>query len=163
MALLELIRHTDWAAISAQMICDRADVARSTFCAHYPTRQDLLDDVFAAGAAEVADLSRAGGLEATLLWLAQHLETAAAFHRRLQGSAAGQTIMTRFRRQMQAQFALALNAEHCSTAPRDLEFATGGVFGVLEGWLAGGCREPARTLAGHLAVRMRQCLPVVGG
>ena len=42
-ALLALLQKDDWAEISVQMICDRADVARSTFYAHFQTKQDLLE------------------------------------------------------------------------------------------------------------------------
>jgi AcrR family transcriptional regulator len=156
-ALLALIQERDWAAISVQMICDRADVARSTFYAHYQTRQDLLDDVFAAGEAELAARSQAGGLDATMLWLALHLEDAAGFHRRLQGSQAGIAIMARFRKQMRARFADALSVEGQSLQPRDLDFATGGIFAVLESWLLAGCREEAEDLARQLTALLRLC------
>ena len=156
-ALFHLMQQHEWADLSVQMICDRADVARSTFYAHYQTRQDLLDDVFAAGEEHLADLSRAGGLEATLIWLADHLSGAAVFHRRLQGSTAGHAIMTRFRRQMRARFAEVLAAESHNISPRDLDFITGGVFSVLESWMQGGCREPTQPLVLHLVQLIRQC------
>ncbi len=40
-ALLGLLQDHDWADISVQMICGRADVARSTFYAHFQTKQDV--------------------------------------------------------------------------------------------------------------------------
>ena len=70
-ALWQLIQQSDWADISVQMICDRADVARSTFYAHFQTKLDLLDEVFAEGKAQLADHARDGGLDGTLLWLVE--------------------------------------------------------------------------------------------
>ncbi|MDO8885099.1 MAG: TetR/AcrR family transcriptional regulator [Pseudotabrizicola sp.] len=155
-ALWQLIQQSDWAEISVQMICDRADVARSTFYAHFQTKQDLLDEVFAAGEAALADQAQDGGLDGTLLWLVEHLATGAAFHRRLQGSPAGHAIMTRFRRQMRARFAVGLTAEGHAVSPQVLDFLTGGVFAVLESWMQGGCQEAARPLAQDLAQHMRR-------
>lgn len=157
-ALWQLIQETDWAEISVQLICDRADVARSTFYAHFQTKQDLLDEVFATGEAQLAEQAQGGGLDATLLWLVEHLATGAAFHRRLQGSSAGHAIMTRFRRQMRDRFAAALNAEGRKVSPLDLDFLTGGVFAVLESWMQGGCRETAPVLAYEVAQQMRRGL-----
>lgn len=154
-ALWQLIQETDWAEISVQLICERADVARSTFYAHFQTKQDLLDEVFAAGEAQLANQAQDGGLDATLLWLVEHLATGAAFHRRLQGSSAGHAIMTRFRRQMRDRFAASLEAEGRRVSVLELDFMTGGVFAVLESWMQGGCREPAHGLARTLARHMR--------
>jgi AcrR family transcriptional regulator len=88
-ALLALLHERDWADISVQMICDRADVARSTFYAHFQTKQDLLDEGFAQGAAQLETLAAECGLVGTLDWLLAHLQSASGFHRRLQGSPAG--------------------------------------------------------------------------
>ena len=52
-ALLALLQTEDWAEITVQKICDQADVARSTFYAHYQTKQDLLDAGFALGLQEI--------------------------------------------------------------------------------------------------------------
>lgn len=41
-ALSELIAEHDYDAITVQAICDRADVGRSTFYAHYESKEDLL-------------------------------------------------------------------------------------------------------------------------
>jgi AcrR family transcriptional regulator len=159
-ALWQLIQQTDWAEISVQLICDRADVARSTFYAHFQTKQDLLEEVFAAGEARLADQAQGGGLDATLLWLVEHLASGAAFHRRLQGTPAGHAIMTRFRRQMRARFSDALAAEGWTVNPQHLDFLTGGVFAVLESWMQGGSREAAQPLARNLAHQMRRGLDV---
>ena len=158
-ALWQLIQETDWAEISVQLICQRADVARSTFYAHFQTKQDLLDEVFAAGEAQLADQAQDGGLDATLLWLVEHLATGVAFHRRLQGSSAGHAIMSRFRRQMRDRFATALGAEGRKVSAFDLDFLTGGVFAVLESWMQGGCSVAAEAIARRLSKQMRLCAP----
>lgn len=154
-ALLHLMHEQDWATISVQMICDRADVARSTFYAHFPTKQDLLDTGFAEGTAQLETMAAGTGLAGTLDWLANHLRGAAAFHRRLQGSAAGQAIMLRFRRLIRDQIA---RDQGCVGNGHEtgLDFAVGGVFAVLEAWLGSGCREDTSTVVEGLVFRVLQ-------
>ena len=41
-ALLELLTEQPWESIAIQQICDRADVARSTFYNHFADKEDLL-------------------------------------------------------------------------------------------------------------------------
>ena len=81
----------DWNDINIQMICDRADVARSTFYAHFPTKQDLLDSEFSFGLVEIEHLAQSlhGNDLPTLAWLVDHLSQSQGFRRRLQGSGAG--------------------------------------------------------------------------
>lgn len=153
-ALLALMHEQDWATISVQMICDRADVARSTFYAHFPTKQDLLDEGFANGAAQLETLAAGAGLAETLDWLVRHLQDAAVFHRRLQGSAAGQAITARFRRLIREQIARDQGNADGRLEGLDLEFAVGGVFAVLEVWLAAGCRDDVTTVVDGLMQRV---------
>ncbi len=41
-AMLELITERGWDAVAVQDICERADIGRSTFYTHYPSKDDLL-------------------------------------------------------------------------------------------------------------------------
>lgn len=150
---MSLMYEEDWATISVQMICDRADVARSTFYAHFPTKQDLLDEGFADGAAQLDTMAAGTGLAGTMDWLARHLQGAAAFHRRLQGSTAGQAIMSRFRRLIRDRIA---RDQGCTGKGQeaDLDFAVGGVFAVLETWLSSGCKEDVSTVVDGLVQRV---------
>lgn len=155
-ALFHLLQEQDWQEISVQLICDRADVARSTFYAHYQTRQDLLDDVFAAGEAEASEAADGGGLGATLCWLADHLQGSVALQRRLQGTAAGQVIVQRFRKQVRHRFAAALRDEGLRTDDLTVDFVTGGTFARLESWLTAGCPVPIPVICDDLARLIRQ-------
>jgi AcrR family transcriptional regulator len=158
-ALLALLQDHDWAEISVQMICDQADVARSTFYAHFPTKQDLLDAGFALGAAEVqaemAALPPDPARLAVLEWLVDHAVSSQGFMRRVRGSAAGQVIMTRFQT-MIAQL-LAQDLERMGAVDdADLAFVTGGVFASIEAWLAAGARNPQA-----LVLRLRRQIDAV--
>lgn len=155
-ALMALMQDNDWAAISVQMICDGADVARSTFYAHYQTKQDLLDEGFAEVEAQLSAPPGKGGLAATITWLVQHLESASNFHRRLQGSTAGHAIMGRFRRLMRERIAKDLTEDGIAASSHNLDFAVGGMFALLEGWLASGRREDPVLIGAELTRLVRQ-------
>ena len=150
-ALIGLLQQRDWAEINVQMICERADVARSTFYAHYQTKQDLLDAGFALGLGEAeAAILNTGEDFAVITWLVEHLSGSADFHARLRGSAAGLAIMERFRRRVRDLIAADL-ARRGRTLPRpELQFLTGGIFAVAEAWLDRGCDESAPVLADRL-------------
>jgi AcrR family transcriptional regulator len=83
-AFKELLSEQDYADISVGAICARARVGRTTFYAHYPTKDALLDDVCASifhhvftapeGPEATHDYSgRAGDIEATVAHLLHHI------------------------------------------------------------------------------------------
>ena len=161
-ALLGLLQDHDWAEINVQMICDRADVARSTFYAHFPTKQDLLDTGFGFGLAEVehlaAEMAHRPGSLPTLHWLVDHLASAQELERRLQGSAAGHAIMARFRAMTTDLLRRDLTRAGHTTSDQDLTFAIGGLFATLDDWLASGCREGQPALIQRLQGQMLRVL-----
>jgi AcrR family transcriptional regulator len=154
-ALLALLQDHDWDAITVQMIAERADVARSTFYAHYPTKQDLLDAGFSCTAIDLCGdiLARpsAPGRLATLDWLLTHLVDSRGISRRLRGSAAGLLIQARFRQTVGDLLAQELTRDGIAPDPRRITFLTGGVFAVAETWAARGGPESPEALAGALA------------
>ena len=151
-ALFALLQDHDWAAINIQMICDRADVARSTFYAHFPTKQDLLDSGFSFGLAEIEHLAASlhGNDLPTLAWLVDHLSQSQGFRRRLQGSAAGHAIMVRFRAMTTDLIRRDLIRAGKPVSDDTMTFLIGGIFAVVETWLAQGCREPQAALRQRL-------------
>lgn len=153
-ALMSLLQEKDWGEINVQMICARADVVRSTFYAHFQTKQDLLDAGFAEGLNKVgavipAALQRGEDL-AVIDWLTDHLAGAAGFHGRLRGSPAGFAIMSRFRRKIGGLIGDDLRRRGITLSEGELEFVTGGVFAVTEAWLERGCDANAGLLAHRL-------------
>ena len=157
-ALLALLQDRDWAEINVQMICDRADVARSTFYAHYPAKQDLLDAGFALGAVEIerrimalpADPTRIY----TLDWLVDHVGSSQGFLRRGQGSAAGAIIMARFRLMATELLRRDLQRQAVVATDADLAFVIGGIFAGIDLWITTGCREPQAVLIKRLRGQM---------
>ncbi len=149
-ALLALLQDHDWGDISIQMICDRADVARSTFYAHFPTKQDLLDSGFNFGLAEIEQMASAATDLPTLDWLVAHLATSKGFQRRLQGTQAGHAIMQRFRGLTGDLIRRDLTRAGKPVSDDTMTFLIGGIFAVVEAWLATNCREPQVALIQRL-------------
>ena len=158
-ALLALLQDHDWAEVNVQMICDKADVARSTFYAHFGTKQDLLDTGFALGAAEIEAVAlrmRAAPADLpTLVWLVEHLAASQGFRRRLQGSSAGHAIMTRFKAMTTDLIRRDLERAGTPVSGETLTFLIGGVFATVETWLAGGGPEPQAVLLESLRRHIR--------
>ena len=151
-ALFALLQDHDWADINIQMICQKADVARSTFYAHFPTKQDLLDSGFSFGLVEIEHLAQSlhGNDLPTLAWLVDHLSQSQGFRRRLQGSRAGHAIMARFRAMTTDLLRRDLTRAGHQTDEHALTFVTGGLFATLDHWLASNCREPQAALIQRL-------------
>lgn len=153
---MSLLQQHDWVEISIRMICDRADVARSTFYVHFDTKQDLLDAAFSIGAAQMNLGDNGGGLDGTLFWLADHLGQSRGFHRRLGGSPAGLSIMARFRTLIGRRLAHDLAAEGITPSPATLNFVIGGTLQMIEGWMAAESGIPAKTIATQAAQLIRK-------
>ncbi|MEQ8699441.1 MAG: TetR/AcrR family transcriptional regulator, partial [Bauldia litoralis] len=62
-ALIGLMKTTPWDRISVQQICDRADVARSSFYAHFNNKHELREFSFAQLETELGGAQAAPGLD----------------------------------------------------------------------------------------------------
>ncbi len=151
-ALLALLQRHDWDAISVQMICDRADVARASFYAHFGNKAVLMDHLFAVNTGELRSMIRAAPRMpndvVTLRWLAEHIAEGRAFHRKTLQSASGQLLLSRFKisvAEILTEELLSLNPDADATA---LDFAMGGAFAVISDWaLRGGPESTAQITA----------------
>jgi AcrR family transcriptional regulator len=161
-ALFGLLQSHDWDQINVQMICKAADVSRSTFYTHYPTKQDLLDAGFALGAAEFTaqimaippDHSRLP----TLDWLLDHVVASSGFMRRIAGSSASHAIWSRFRATTTDQLRKDLVRKSVTASDAEMTFIAGGIFACIEAWVATGCKQPQAKLAQALNDQIRRVL-----
>ncbi|MEO8242079.1 MAG: TetR/AcrR family transcriptional regulator [bacterium] len=161
-ALFALLQDHDWNAINVQMICQRAEVTRSTFYAHFATKQDLLESGFTTNISEIEQLAQTmdpNAMLPTISWLIDHLGQSQTLRRRLQGSPAGHSIMNRFRAMTADLLERDLARAGHRPCDTDLTFLIGGIFAVAENWLAHGCAAPQATVIASLHRQIAALLP----
>ena len=145
--LLHLMSRHDWDAISVQMICDQADVARASFYAHYPNKAALLDHLFDLNTGDVRAMIRSAprqtGAIVTLGWLVDHIAEGREFHRKTLQSGNGQLMLTRFKASVASLLAEELATQVPSPDPAALAFALGGSFALISDWALKGGAETA--------------------
>jgi AcrR family transcriptional regulator len=136
-ALMGLLRKTPWDEITILMICDRADVARSSFYAHYDGKIDLLDDVIVqemAVAVVAMQAAPVGDDLQSLNWLIDHILADRGFFNRMAVSASGQVVFSRFRLAVR-QILLGELAGREPPVPADMAtYIIGGSFEVILRW-----------------------------
>jgi AcrR family transcriptional regulator len=137
-AMMGLLRKTPWDDITIQMICDRADVARSSFYAHFDGKIDLLDEVIALQlAAAQSDPAQGDGLR-SLHWLVAHIVANRAFFLRMALSMSGQVVFTRFRLAVRQLLIAELADRQPPVPPEIATFIIGGSFEVIQRWTLDG-------------------------
>lgn len=152
-ALFDMMQEVNWDDINVRAICDRADVARSSFYLHFRNKQELLDFGFENRAAEIqADIARIDVRSedyATLVWLVHHVHAGRKFFQATEGSDA--VILSRFQRFVARIWAEEL--EHRGVVPDEMavHFAMGGVTATLQNWVQHGCVQPPDVLARQLS------------
>ena len=149
MALVELVLAKRYAAITVQDLLDRADVGRSTFYAHYRSKDDLLLTSFVHMLDRLdAGLDRdgAGGRVAPVTELFQHVGEVTAFHRALARAKvlerlfqAGTVRMSAHIERRLAALAAASNGDRAGAAALPVRVAAqahaGALFALLRWWI----------------------------
>ncbi|PCI05585.1 MAG: hypothetical protein COB78_03035 [Hyphomicrobiales bacterium] len=154
LAMVGLLHETNWDDISIQMICDRADVARSSFYVHFDNKIALLDHVFVSREDEIKDLvtqeRRAEGEFVTLSWLVDHISESRELYYYANCSISGQVILSRFKSVMRDVFRHELDDAKISASDDQIDFTLGGVFALIQQWIDSG----APNLEEQLKTRM---------
>lgn len=100
-ALMALMAEVGWDAIEVQMLCERANVGRSTFYQHYPSKEALLDASFSALheglISGVATTDLTDGDMHFLPGLLAHVHAAQTVFRALLGRRSGHYVQDRFK------------------------------------------------------------------
>ncbi len=126
-ALTELLREERWERITVQQLIDRADIGRTTFYAHFDTKDallqsfcaDLFDHVFDKdlGREETHDFSRDHSLRARVTHMLCHLQEHLAELSGILGGEGDGVFMGFFRAQLAELFPAAIPRE--APAPPD--------------------------------------------
>lgn len=142
-ALFDLIHNHEWEEINVRQICEKADVARSSFYLHFQNKLELLDYGFEIelGGAQAFVLTKNTPPKtyASLAWLVDHLVTGGESFNK--SAAANGVIFARFQQSVAALFVSELEFHNRSYSKADICFVIGGVFAYLRDWAKTKCVE----------------------
>jgi AcrR family transcriptional regulator len=153
-ALMSLIQENDYEAITVQDICDAANVGRSTFYAHYTSKDDLKRSGLEHLREQLVErqrkaLAAAGDAEARSLafslTMLEHARDHIQIYRALVGGRGGAVALGSIRQMLSDLVRDELAATSTSSAddmPRELvvQFVVGAYMAVLTWWLDGGAK-----------------------
>lgn len=134
-AMFQLMQEKDWDAIAVRDICDAADVARSSFYAHFDSKVALLDHMI-AGALATAQVQRKSGNEplALLVWVIDHVTENRGLFQRTSRKGGAQTVMMRFKAALLEELTENLRMAGIASPSLRAAFLLGGTFDALLGW-----------------------------
>jgi AcrR family transcriptional regulator len=143
-ALMSLILRKGYEAITVQDIIDEADVARSTFYAHYTGKEDLLRSGFQTLRAELAEAQRAARGESEdeplgfSLAMFEHASGYTDVYRALVGGRGGAVAINEIRRVLSEMVKKELSGvRHDEAVPHEvrIQFVVSAFLTVLTWWL----------------------------
>jgi AcrR family transcriptional regulator len=135
LALFTLMPQRDWDDISVQDICDAANVARSSFYAHFESKTALLDLTIARSLERSREARQLhNGTSDLLAWIIDHVTQNRNLFNRVARGSGTQTIMSRFKASLCAELADELRRSGASAPEMQAHFILGGTFDALIAW-----------------------------
>ena len=160
-ALTSLILRKGYEAITIQDVCDEANVGRSTFYAHYTSKDDLKRNGFEHLRNELVDRQREAlatpgvfkdrslGFSLTMF---EHARDHIDLYRALVGTRGGTVSLGRIRQifsdLVRNEFAATVGKNSADSIPRELivQYVVGAYMAVLTWWLDGGAKLPPQRI-----------------
>lgn len=161
-ALFALLHSRSWEDINVRMICDQANVARSSFYLHFQNKLELLDYGFDSGLEQARDAVEAGeyrkGEFNTFDWLVDHVCNGHEVFEN--GWETNDVIFARFRRAVSQLLQDELSNRNMAVPPNSLAFVIGGAFGILANWTNNQCQEKPQVILNLLNTHASAVLTV---
>ena len=160
-ALTSLILKNGYEAITIQDICDEANVGRSTFYAHYTSKDDLKRSGFEHLRKELVDrqrdaLAAPGDIrdrsQGFSLTMFEHARDHIDLYRALVGGRGGTVSLGQIRQILsdlvRNEFAVTVGKNSADIIPRELvvQYVVGAYMAVLTWWLDGGAKLPPKRI-----------------
>lgn len=134
-AMFQLMQEKDWDAIAVQDICDAADVARSSFYAHFDSKVALLDHMIARSLATALAQRKSGNEPlALLVWVIDHVTENRGLFQRTSRKGGAQTAAMRFKAALLEELTKNLKMAGIASPPVRAAFLLGGTFDALLDW-----------------------------
>jgi AcrR family transcriptional regulator len=159
--LTSLILKKGYGVITVQDICDEADVGRSTFCAHYTSKDDLKRSGFEHLRKELVNRQRdaqaaPGDVKDRSLGFSlimfEHARDHIDLYRALVGGRGGAVSLGQIRKILsdlvRNEFAATADKNSADSPPRELavQYVVGAYMSVLTWWLDGGAKLPPKRI-----------------
>jgi AcrR family transcriptional regulator len=135
-SLFALMQRYEWEHITIQALCDEADVARSSFYAHYDSLGSLLDAVVSANMPAAIAAHSDGGGASTLDWLIDHVSANKRLFHHTVNSPSGAAVLSRFKAAVKNALRDELELKGHAVTEAGLSFLIGGTFEALHTWAA---------------------------
>jgi len=160
-AFISLILKKDYEAITIQDICDAANVGRSTFYAHYTSKDDLKRSGFEPLRRLLVDrqkeaLATAGGISGRSLSFSlimfEHARDHREHYRALVGSRGGSVSLGTIRKILsdlvRDELGATADKNSAEVLPREIvvQYVVGAFMAVLTWWLDGGAKLPPQRI-----------------
>lgn len=134
-ALFSLMQQRDWDDIAVQDICDAANVARSSFYAHFDSKTGLLDlTIQRSLEASQSARKQLPGVVGLLAWIVDHVTESRSMFHRVAHSGGTQVVLNRFKAALCAELAEEIRLKNKSAPFLLAHFILGGTFDVLIEW-----------------------------
>lgn len=135
-ALFSQMQRQPWNDIGIASLCAEANVARSSFYAHFATRTDLLDYLISREIPDGAEIALTGSKSPAQLieWLLDHATQNRLLFQRIAVSSDARAVMARFRRALGDRLQADLTAQGIPVTDTVVAFILGGVFEALLEW-----------------------------
>jgi len=152
-ALIDMMADEPVSRITIKDICERADVNRGTFYAHYADQYELLDDIQDELDAEIkAVLARSHGsvtevVTAILGTFANHQALCRVLFGPYGDAAFIGKVMNNARPQFIEQWTAKVQPADASELDRFYLYAASGIAAVMQNWLQGDMAQPPQELA----------------
>jgi AcrR family transcriptional regulator len=130
-ALFALMQTREWEDINIQLLCHEADVARSSFYAHFDSLGGLLDAVISEN---MPSAIAASGNGAALIWLIDHVAENKKLFFHTVNSPSGAAILSRFKAAVKSAVRAETAGKGYDLSDTQLSFLVGGTFDALQSW-----------------------------
>ena len=133
-ALFALMQTREWDSITVQLLCDEADVARSSFYAHFDSLGGLLDTVISANMPSALAANSGGGALSALTWLVDHISENKRLFFHTVNSPSGAAVLSRFKAAIKNEVRAETGAKGYDLSETQLAFLVGGTFEAVQAW-----------------------------
>ncbi|EAR50844.1 imidazole glycerol phosphate synthase subunit HisH [Oceanicola granulosus HTCC2516] len=134
-----LIKEERWPEISVQALCEEADIARSSFYAHFGSKEallaEVLERVLTRAEDEIGSLPRRPGRLVSLTWMVWHIRGNRELYRLILGGEGGDGLRRRVEGRFRAAMGGELTARGMAAPLEARRFVSAGLLAVLDAWL----------------------------